>query len=141
MHKYLRPLRKSELSKIFEISVKTFITWIEAYPALIDEISRFGEYKYQQFFNQRQVEAIFQYLGFPNDFSILNYEKRPIRTYKKNEVAKFYGISLSTLRRMIENAAEISFINESINKKYNLNEVSMIFEFLGHPLMIKMPEK
>jgi Domain of unknown function (DUF4248) len=135
MHKYIRPLSKTQVAEIFEISVKTFISWVDEYPTFKDELLRYGDYSNNKLFTQKQVEVIWKYLGIPNDYTTDNYKELPIRAYRKHKVAQFYGIALRTLKKMINNVAEISFLNENDTKKYDFNEISLIFEYIGRPMI------
>jgi len=137
MHKYLRILSKSELAEIYGISTSTLTRWIEEYPALLNEVENFGKYKTQKLFTQKQVEIIFKYLGFPDQFSIDNYIRVAVKSYYKNELAKMYNVSVVTFKKFIKNIEKICYLIENNNKKFDSNEVSAIFQYIGHPIKEK----
>ncbi len=138
MQNFLGIFSKSGIADYYDIDVRTLNSWINEYPELVNALQKYGYYENQKVVTIKQTEIIFEFLGTP---AILEKKpekskiKVPIRTYNKTETANFYKISLKTLKKIIQNIEDISFINENKRKKYDYSEIKTIFHYLGTPYM------
>ncbi len=142
MQNYFIPLSKKELANIYDISVRTFNNWINEYPALKDELNKYGNIENVKIFSLKQVLIVYKYLGNPTEITdkkpkkeSKEQQKDKIRLFNKNEIAKLYKISRYLLNRMIKNVPEIAYLSKKDTQKFDYNEINLIFDYLGDPFL------
>ena len=142
----VRPYFKSEIADLYQRSVPVFIRWLDE---IETELKQTGYYNNQKIFTIKQVELIFKTFGHPKakrTNEIYTNNRVSIIPYTKKELASLYEISGRTLIAHIESIADEKVIQiimdgndknnyekQSEKKLFKINEVKLIFEYLGQP--------
>lgn len=142
----IRPYFKNEIANLYNRSVPVFIRWLEEVETQLEET---GYNKHQKILTIKQLEIIFNFFGHPKSKranEIYTNNRVEIIPYTKKELASLYEISVRTLIAQIESIPdeeakkiimdgnnEFFFRKQSDKKLFKINEVKLIFEFLGQP--------
>ncbi len=142
----VRPYYKSEIANLYNRSVPVFVRWLEEIETELEET---GYKKLQKILTIKQVEIVFKFFGHPKSKQaneIYTNNRVSIIPYTKKELASLYEISGRTLIAHIESIPDDNvktiimdecnndFYRKQADKKlFRIQEVKLIFEYLGQP--------
>ena len=132
---------KKDLAKKYGVTARTLRNWIIRNTPLYDTLLYYGYSPYDKVLTPKQMEVIFDYVGKPDEYYDIDEHKKvflPPMRYSKQELLDIYRTTPPTFIRILERIPELKDIREIyLTDTYlNIDEVKMLFEYLGHPFWL-----
>ena len=134
-------LKKHQLAKEYGFSAKTLMRYLQRDGRLMHNLRLFLYEDYDHYFTVRQLLIIFRHFGFPPQYQYIEQQKvryAPLSGLTKTQLHQLYGIDHKTLWAYIDRIPRMTNYLERVDfdkaVKFNLRQMSQIYQYLGRPL-------